>query len=280
MQTLNFVGCGRVGRTIGRLWQTQRCFAVQDVVTASLPSAVEACHAMGVGTARESLAEMRSADVWFLAVPDQYISSASQALADSRRDGHPAIALHGSGALSSGSLSPLRALGWHTASVHCILSFSSVASALEQFPGTACALEGDDQALEVLRPAMQAIGAHCFDLAAADKVLYHAAAVFATNFIPVLQHVAESTWEAVGVPQPIIGQLRSQLLRHAAENIIRQGPAGALTGPAARGDVGAITRQSAVLRGWNAATADAYDALSTLALGMAKELRPDQPLQS
>ena len=102
-----------------------------------------------------------------------------------------------------------------------------------------------------------------------DKVLYHAAAVFATNFLPVLQDLAERAWQATGVPDALVPQLRASLLSNAVTNINRLGPQGALTGPAARGDVAAIARQADVVRQWDPQAGAAYEALSALALRMA-----------
>ena len=58
--------------------------------------------------------------------------------------------------------------------------------------------------------------------------------------------------------------------QNAVANIVRTGPQGALTGPAARGDTTAIARQSAAVAQWDPQAGAAYDALSTLALRMAK----------
>lgn len=125
----------------------------------------------------------------------------------------------------------------------------------------------------MLEPVFQAIGGQCFRVAAEDKLLYHAAAVFATNFLPVLQSVAEAAWERSGVPQALIPRLRAALLRNAVDNITRLGPAGALTGPAARGDVAAMEKQAAAVHAWDAPSGDAYQALSTLALRLAGHLQ-------
>jgi predicted short-subunit dehydrogenase-like oxidoreductase (DUF2520 family) len=103
-----------------------------------------------------------------------------------------------------------------------------------------------------------------------DKLLYHAAAVFATNFLPVLQSVAEAAWTASGVPQDLLPGLRTSLLSNAVANITRLGPAGALTGPAARGDVVAIATQALAVTQWDAQAGAAYEALSALALRLAK----------
>ena len=273
--TLNLIGSGRVGQTLATLWQRQGAFQVQDVLTRSLASAHHACDAMGAGTAVASMGAMRAADVWMLAVPDAAIASTAQQLAAAkhgqRQDNAttPAIAFHCSGAQAAQSLAALAEQGWSTASAHCILSFATPEAAMAQFAGTACALEGNAGACVLLAQAFSAIGAQCFTVASEDKVLYHAAAVFATNFLPVLQALAEEAWQASGVPAALLPRLRERLLRNAVDNITRLGPAAALTGPAQRGDLAAIARQAEVVRNWNPAAGDAYQALSQLALRLA-----------
>ncbi len=271
MKTLNLVGAGRVGQTLARLWQQQATFAVQDVLTTTPASAQAACAAIGAGRPVADVRAMRPADVWMLAVPDAQLPQVAQTLAAAlaASSSGPSVAFHCSGALGSTQLAPLAALGWQPASAHCILSFASVEAAVAQFPGTACALEGSPQACGLLHAAFTAIGARCFGVAAEHKLLYHAAAVFATNFLPVLQSVAEDAWRAAGVPAELIPDVRAKLLAHAVHNITTLGPAAALTGPAARGDTAAIARQSLAVQAWDAQAGAAYDALSVLALRLA-----------
>ena len=279
MQTLNIVGGGRVGQTLARLWHLQNTFHIQDVLTTSMQSAQQACFFIGAGHPVDTLQSMRPADVWMLATPDAQLAATAHALAeaqghaphpgDARETGARTLAFHCSGALGAAQLAPLAALGWKTASAHCILSFTSAPAAVAQFAGTPCALEGDLGACAVLRPAFTAIGAQCFDVKSEHKLLYHAAAVFATNFLPVLQAVAEDAWRSSGVPAELIPGLRSSLLHNAVANIAAHGPAQALTGPAARGDIPAITRQGAAVTAWDAEAGAAYIALSALALRLA-----------
>ena len=273
MQTLNLIGAGRVGQTLGRLWQERGVFAIQDVLNHSAASAEVACRFIGAGNPVNALAQMRPADVWMLAVPDAQIESVAGALADhagATNDHREPIVFHCSGAQSSALLAPLALLGWQTASAHCILSFASADAAIQQFPGTACALEGDTSAIAALQTACSAIQARCFEVQSSNKLLYHAAAVFATNFLPVIQAVAEDAWLASGVPQDLLPGLRTSLLSNAVANITRLGPAGALTGPAARGDVTAIAKQAVAVTQWDAQAGAAYEVLSALALRMAK----------
>jgi predicted short-subunit dehydrogenase-like oxidoreductase (DUF2520 family) len=279
---LNLVGCGRVGKTLARLWHTHGVLEIQDVLTQSAATAQEAVAFIGSGRAVTDLAHMRPADLWMIGTQDQDISrTASQMAAhfavlasqDQENRVYPSagpMVFHGSGALGSGQLAPLQDLRWRAASAHCILSFANPDTAARQFSGTGCALEGDTAACTALRTAFTRIGAQCFEVAGTDKLLYHAAAVFATNFLPVLQSVAEDLWRKSGVPAPMIEALRAQLLTHAVANITTLGPQGALTGPAARGDLPAIARQGAAVSAWSAEAGAAYAALSALALQLAK----------
>jgi predicted short-subunit dehydrogenase-like oxidoreductase (DUF2520 family) len=301
LPTLNLIGAGRVGQTLGRLWAQAGVFAVQDVLTTSPASAQAACQFIGAGTPVQDLASMRSANLWLIATTDAHIATAASALAaEVTKDKaqvpaqaaaaetslvynakdptagymdpslrRPPTAFHCSGALGADQLAPLAALGWQVASAHPILSFANTQTACAQFVGTPCALEGNPTALALLQTAFTAIGAQCFEVHSQDKLLYHAAAVFATNFLPVLQSVAEDAWRASGVPEALLPHLRASLLNNAVSNITRLGPQSALTGPAARGDTAAIARQADAVGAWDDKAGSAYTALSALALRLA-----------
>ena len=265
MKSLNIIGCGRVGRTLARLWHDQGSYHIQDVLTRSASSAADAIAFIGAGRAVTQLSDMCTADVWMLAVPDRHIAQVAADLANIAPAQPSGIVFHCSGALASTELSALQSSDWQVASAHCLLSFASPESALAQFAGTPCALEGDPAALNELEPLFAQIGANCFPLLAENKLLYHAGAVFATNFLPVLQAVANQLWTTSGVPADVAAHLNATLLKNAVNNIQTLGPAGALTGPAARGDVVLVQRQGDAVTAWNVNAGEAYRALSQLA---------------
>ena len=275
LPTLNLIGAGRVGQTLAHLWTRHSVLRVQDVLTRSPDSARAALDfiAPDTPTARAvaQWIDMRPADIWLLAVPDAQIAACAHDLATHarQRGDAPALAFHCSGAQSAELLMPLRDMGWSVASAHPVLSFARAQTAVAQFAGTPCALEGDAAACDTLRPLFEAIGAACFGVRSQDKVLYHAAAVLATNFAPVLQALAEDAWRATGMPDDLVLRLRERLLQNAVDNIVAFGPQQAVTGPAARGDHAAIARQADVVVAWDPQAAAAYRALSDLALRMA-----------
>jgi len=273
MTSLNIIGAGRVGQTLGRLWATSGVFQIQAVLARSMASAQQAQDFIGAGQALSDLSVLPEADVWLLSVPDSQITPVAQALATlalASGEPRPALVCHCSGALGSDQLEPLRQLGWQVASCHPLLSFAQPERALAQFAGTPCALEGDASALATLEAAFTQIGGQCFTLAAQDKLLYHAGAVFATNFLPVLQDLAEQLWQRSGMPDDLAQQMRSALLQNAVNNIVALGPQAALTGPAARGDTALVARQQQALADWNPQVGEVYATLSELATRLAR----------
>jgi predicted short-subunit dehydrogenase-like oxidoreductase (DUF2520 family) len=271
MKTLNLVGAGKVGKTLGRLWHTRQLLKIQDVLTTSIQSAAQAVAFIGAGRAVSQLTEMREADLWMLAVPDSQIASSAAAMALALKNHAPSRAFHCSGALASEQLLALRQLGWPVASAHCVLSFADPTTAIKQFAAVVCGIEGDAAFAIELHKLFGATGAQCFELQADKKMLYHAAAVFATNFLPVLQQTAEDLWRDSGVPPALLPQLRERLLRNAVDNVLALGPVAALTGPAARGDTDLVARQTQALMDWDLSSGQAYRYLSELARRLASQ---------
>lgn len=270
------MGAGRVGQTLGRLFHQAGVFRIQAVVARSDASAQAAVACIGAGlagTASAQSSNLPAADVWMLSVPDSQITLLAAKLAASAIPSHRhPLVFHCSGALGSDVLGTLRDAGWRVASAHPLLSFAKPELAAGQFAGTPCALESNDAtALTELGAAFSRIGGHCFTLAAQDKLLYHAGAVLATNFLPVLQDLAEQLWQQSGMPGELAQQLRATLLQNAVNNIVALGPQAALTGPAARGDADLVARQAQALASWNPQAGAAYAALSQLASQLARQ---------
>jgi predicted short-subunit dehydrogenase-like oxidoreductase (DUF2520 family) len=275
VKTLNVIGCGRVGKTLARLLHQNRVCEVQDLRALKQADAERAATFVGAGRPVTALDAMRPANLWILAVPDARIAQAAAdlAVAESVRAnsiGGPVVAFHCSGFHPASLLDPLRRLGWQAASVHPVLSFAEPESALMQFPGTPCGIEGDETAAATLRSIFTAIGAQCFTVDGERKALYHAAAVFANNFTVVLQSIAREAWAEAGVPEELANRMQESLLRATVDNFVRLGPA-AITGPAARGDKEVVAAQAAAVSQWHPQAGIVYRELSALAQRLAAQ---------
>ena len=185
-RTLNIIGSGRVGRACARMWAQAGVFAIHDVLTRSRESAAEAVKFIGAGHAAGRLEEMRGADVWMIATRDDAIVPSGRTLAASGKVARGAIVFHVSGATPASDLGPLKEQGALIASVHPIKTFTDAGQAVQTFPGTYCGAEGDAEALAVLKPAFERIGAKVFDIVPGLKPIYHAGGVFACNYLAAL----------------------------------------------------------------------------------------------
>lgn len=270
MKTLNVIGCGRVGQTLARLLHDRGVCRIQDLNGRDEARVRLAAAFITQGRPVADIRDMRPADVWMLAVPDTLIAHvASEAAAAFSSAARPTVAFHCSGFHPAAVLEPLRKLGWSLASVHPALTFAAPVAAVAQFEGTPCGVEGDDLAQRILRPIFAGIGAQCFHLASESKALYHAAAVFASNFSVVLQVIAREAWAASGVPDDIARKVQSSLVHAAMANVLNLG-ARAITGPASRGDIEVVEREGLEVSRWNPDAGVVYRELSLLARRLAE----------
>lgn len=80
MKTLNIIGCGQLGRTLGKLWHGANFFEIQDVLNRSNHSASEAVSFMGTGRAVENLMDLRRSDLVMIATSDSTIEAYANSL--------------------------------------------------------------------------------------------------------------------------------------------------------------------------------------------------------
>ena len=148
---------------------------------------------------------------------------------------------HLSGATPLEALGPARSPGAGPLGIHPLQTFPDPAAGIARIPGSLIALAADDDAgfFVAERLADDLMGVP-FRLADEHRALYHAAAVFASNYVVAATAVAEQLLAAAGVPDPAAAM--GPLQRATVENVASLGPAAALTGPAVRGDAGTIER--------------------------------------
>jgi predicted short-subunit dehydrogenase-like oxidoreductase (DUF2520 family) len=199
--------------------------------------AIESVHVIGsgrVGSAvsarlRERGIELRGdgADLVLLCVPDAAIPEVAQAT-----EPGPWIA-HTSGG------TPLSALDPHTRrfSVHPLQTFT-LERGPEQLDGAWAAVSAEsDHALEQGFRLAETLGLNPFELADADRPLYHAGAVFAASFLVTLHEAAAELFTTAGAPPEAL----EPLMRRTMDNGFQP------TGPFIRGDRGTIERNLAAI---------------------------------
>jgi predicted short-subunit dehydrogenase-like oxidoreductase (DUF2520 family) len=178
-------------------------------------------------------------DVLLLCVPDTAISDVSRCQAPGR-----AWIGHVSGA------TPLAALDPHERrfSLHPLQTFDRSGDPA-QFDDAWAAISGETgYALAVARELAETLGLKPFELADGDRTLYHAGAVFASNYLVTLQRAAVR----LGVPADGLVPLMRGTIDHGFE----------LTGPIARGDWATVERHKEAIRAEHPELENLYDTLA------------------
>jgi len=267
---LNIIGCGVVGKTLGALWNESSVFAIQDICNQSEASGSAAVGFIGAGKVVASLDSVSAADVMAITVSDDAIENVASRLISSGAITPGVIIFHCSGALSSEILSDLRSFGANVASAHPVKSFSDLEESRRSFPGTKIAIEGDDQAVELLSRAFEAIGGVVFRIDPSAKMFYHTGLVFACNYLTALMECAVETCGKAGLNRTDSLALMQPLVRETIEAIFARGTEGALTGPVARGEAQVVSKQLELLREWKGEFASLYSGLGRIALDIAE----------
>lgn len=261
---LSIIGCGNVGKTLGRLWAASGTVVLQDVLNRSAESSARAVAFTGAGRPVSDHASLRPADIFLVATPDDQIAGCCNALADTGILAPGNVVFHCSGALRSSELAPAARHGALVASVHPIRSFADPEQVARSFSGTFCGAEGDAGAMPILNDAFSAIGAELIPIDPAAKSVYHAAAVFASNYLVTVLDVALDAYAKSGMPRDTALRLMEPLVRETVDNIFRLGPANALSGPIARGDAATVVRQYRAVNDWDKRRGKLYKLLGKL----------------
>ncbi|HZR94425.1 MAG TPA: DUF2520 domain-containing protein [Gaiellaceae bacterium] len=220
MNSVNVIGSGRVGSTVA-------------------------------ARLRERGVEVRAdgAELVLLCVPDDAIAEVAASL-----EVGPWVA-HVSGATTLAALEP------HTRrfSVHPLQTFTRDRGA-EQLDGAWAAVtaESDDARAEAVLLA-ETLGLRPFLLDDAARTLYHAGAVFASNYVVTLQRAAARLFEAAGAPPEAL----EPLMRRTIENGFE------LTGPIARGDWRTVDAHQAAIARDVPELAHLYETLAGATLAIA-----------
>jgi predicted short-subunit dehydrogenase-like oxidoreductase (DUF2520 family) len=238
MLKLGFIGAGTVGTALAvRL--SQSGYPVVAVASRRRASAQKLAQAVGgcrVFDSNQAAAD--NAELIFITTPDDAIAPVVSEI-----KWHPGQSVvHCSGADSVDILQSAKKAGTQVGAFHPLQTFASLKQAIDNMPGSTFALEAEEPLLNTLKEMANALGGNWVVLKASDKVLYHASAVIACNYLVTLVKLASDLWQSFGVPPQKATRALLPLLRGTLHNIETVGIPDCLTGPIARGDIGTINK--------------------------------------
>lgn len=262
---VGIVGAGRAGLGLGlalhRAGRQVRLYGRRQV-------AVPPPLTVDVGPVDRPPPWLQQVEVVLLAVRDEALEPAAAVLARAESVTPDHVVLHLSGCRAADALASLRPTGAGLGSLHPLQTIADPETAADALRGARAGVEGDPRAVACAEALARELGMVSLRIPAIEKPRYHAAAVFASNYVVVCAAVGERLMREAGVPaseawtalMPLVdGALRN--LRHASQ------PTEALTGPVMRGDAETVRRHLATLTPRDAAL---YRELAAAALTMAR----------
>jgi len=238
MFKIGFIGAGTVGTALAVRLSSQG-YPVVAVSSRSRASAEKLARLVtGCRVFDNNQGVADSAELIFVTTPDDAIAPVV-----SQIRWHPGQSVvHCSGADSTDILQPAKQFGAQVGVFHPLQTFASAKQAIENMPGSAFALEAEEPLLNTLKDMATALDGYWIELKASDKVLYHASAVIACNYLVTLVKLATDLWQTFNVPKQKATKALLPLLRGTIHNIETVGIPQCLTGPIARGDIGTIKK--------------------------------------
>lgn len=210
----------------------------------------------------------RDAELVLVAVPDDLIEPVVGVVAAAGAVAHGPWVAHLSGATPLAALDAARIVGARRLGLHPLQTFPDVEAAIERLPGCTVAVGADDdEGFFVGERLAEDIGGVPFRLPDEHRAIYHAAAVFASNYLVAAAGVAELLLASAGVPDPIAAL--AALQEATVANVARVGPTQALTGPVVRGDGVTVARNLEALSVRAPWAVDAYVEMARVAVDLA-----------
>ncbi len=212
-------------------------------------------------------------DAVILTVRDDAITPLAASLAQARAISERHVVLHLSGVQGQEALGPLVPSRAALGSFHPLQTIVEPELTPARLKGAWAAVEGMPRAALAGEQIAQDLGMRPFRIATKAKAIYHAGAVFASNYLVVVEAVAQRLLRHAGLSDADAWAALRPLVEGTLENLSRHEPREALTGPVVRGDAATIGRHLASL-----AVDDAklYRALGRAALELAQKQGMDE----
>jgi predicted short-subunit dehydrogenase-like oxidoreductase (DUF2520 family) len=245
--TISIIGAGRLGTALA-IALTSKGYPLVAVAARRAAHARKSISLSGLSSqtlalGADQLEQLPPSDLVLITTPDDVIAEIARNFAKLRRSArHRATFLHTSGALSSEVLSPLTKAGFHTGSMHPLVSVSDSVAGADALPGAFYCIEGDSVALRFAKSIVRDLNGTSFTIKPESKALYHAAAVMASPHLVALFDLASEMLIVCGLKAKRARQILLPLVESTLNNLKTRKPEKALTGTFARGDLATVQR--------------------------------------
>ena len=267
---IGFIGAGRVGFTLGK-YMKEHGAEVTGYYSRTSEHAEEAARFTDTEVYDSPDKLIKDSDYIYLTVSDNAIEPLFREL-DAKYDLTGKTFCHTSGAMSSKAFADSKheVYGY---SVHPNFAVSDKLTSYLNFQNAFITIEGSHQHLGEIVEFYRDIGLHVGVISAESKPKYHAASVFASNFVCGIYGTAIRLLIECGFSDESAHMALKGLFLGNATGVAERGPVAQLTGPAERCDTKTINKHLEVLSDQDA---ELYKLLTSETLTLAKEKNVDR----
>lgn len=265
---IGFIGAGRTGCTLGKYLNGYT--TVAGYYSRTRQSADDAATFTQSRAFYDLETLVNNCDTIFITTPDGVISGVWERIRHYNLKNK--IVCHFSGSLSSGIFSGIGVTGASCCSVHPMYAFSDKYTSYLQFNTACLSVEGQETAVQEVKGLFCGLGHKVFTINSCDKAKYHAAAVFASNYVTGAIHIAIQLLKECGFNESDARKLLAPVSLGNINSVLADGTVKALTGPVERGDISTIKKHLDVLG--DESIIKIYKELGSVLVSIAEEKNP------
>lgn len=267
---VGLIGTGAVGRALSRAL-VQAGFKLTVLLDKNAGLARQIAEELRVQQSGSDISLIPpDAEFLIVSVPDAEIAKVDRSLRSVIFKLKLQACVHTSGALPGSMLESVSSAGISVGSFHPLQTFPAKGPS-PTFSGIIFTLEGDFRAVELMKDLVVQLGGSPVVIASEGKATYHTAAVFASNFLPVILRESLDLLASIGIEREQARKMLTPLMRQSLENCLKLGEVAALTGPITRGDALTVQKHIETLQSRGSSTVALYRMLSIKALELALE---------
>jgi predicted short-subunit dehydrogenase-like oxidoreductase (DUF2520 family) len=241
------IGAGKIANSICAAL-LKSGYRVSAVISKKKSSAEIFAEKFKIGFSSDNLQSLTGkTKIFFLTVPDNVIEKTAGELSKLDLDFKNSLFIHVSGALNINELKSLKKKKAHTGSFHIMQTFPS--QEIVEIKNCPVSVEAEEKRVkDFFNKLASDLKLKPFYLESDKKIYYHLAGVFASNFLAGNIFSAEKLFSLTKSKQKDFFSVINSTINSTLGNIIKEGPAKALSGPVERGDYETIEKHLKALR--------------------------------
>jgi len=238
---LIIIGAGKISYSLAPS-MIEAGYKIKSIISSKIKRAEELAGKLHVKDFSDNLESLKIKNgIFILAVPDSQIRITTEKISTLKIDFPNSLIIHLSGSNDISLLNSAALKKANTASFHIMQTFPSRRRRVIR--NSFSAIESlSSEASDYLFKLSKDLKLNPFLIDSGNKVIYHLAAVFASNFINAVLFQSQQLFEILGLKEYSFNDIFAPLYYSTIKNIKITSPAGALSGPIERGDLETIKK--------------------------------------